>query len=129
MRNLLFFSLLFFPLIAFAKGNDFVTVHNGKLMRDGKPYRFIGVNYWYGPLIAAPHGGDRARLKRELDLLQKVGVTNVRSMVGVDGVSTYVAQLPFPLQKKPGVYDDNTLPVSIIFLPNWTNDISLPCFF
>lgn len=109
MRNLLFFSLLLFPLIAFAKGNDFVTVHNGQLMRDGKPYRFIGVNYWYGPLIASPHGGDRARLKRELDQLQKEGVTNVRSMVGVDGVSTYVAQLPFALQKEPGVYDKNRL--------------------
>ena len=109
MRKLLFFSLLLFPLITFAKGNDFVTVHNGQLMRDGKSYRFIGVNYWYGPLIASPHGGDRARLKRELDLLQKEGVTNVRSMVGVDGISTYVAQLPFPLQKEPGVYDDNHL--------------------
>jgi len=109
MRKLLFFSLLLFPLIAFATGNDFVTVHNGQLMRDGKAYRFIGVNYWYGPLIAAPHGGDRARLKRELDLLQKEGVTNVRSMVGVDGISNFVAQLPFPLQKEPGIYDENNL--------------------
>ena len=30
------------------KAQSFVTVENGKLYRDGKPYTFIGTN-WYCP--------------------------------------------------------------------------------
>ncbi len=109
MRKILLFLLLFVSLAAMAGGNGFVVVRNGKLIRDGKPYQFIGVDYWYGPLIGSPVDGNRARLKRELDFLQKEGVTNLRAMVGVSGVSKDLDQLPFPLQIKPGVYDTNWL--------------------
>ncbi|MBB3187720.1 glycoside hydrolase 5 family protein [Microbacter margulisiae] len=109
MRKLLQIIFLFIPIMAMASGNDFVSIRHGELMRNGIPYRFIGVNYWYGPLIAVPKGGDRARMERELDQLKQDGVTNVRAMVGVDGVSTNIAQLPDALQKTPGAYDKNVL--------------------
>ncbi|MEJ7664666.1 MAG: hypothetical protein WKG07_36705 [Hymenobacter sp.] len=37
------------------------------LTLDGKPYRFIGVNYWYGGLLATQGEAGKARLKKELD--------------------------------------------------------------
>jgi mannan endo-1,4-beta-mannosidase len=60
-----------------AKG--FVTVSDGRLALDGKPYRFVGGNLWYGAWLGSPAAyGDRARLRRELDKLKSLGVTNLR---------------------------------------------------
>lgn len=88
--------------------SDFVTVRNGQFMRDGKPYRYIGMNYWYGPLLGAK-SGDRARLQRELDFLKKKGISNLRVMVGAEGISRNDSHLKFPLQPKQGEYDDKLL--------------------
>ena len=33
------------------KAQSFVTVKDGRLYRDGKPYAFIGANYWYGAIL------------------------------------------------------------------------------
>ena len=50
------------------KAQSFVTVKNGRLYRDGKPYTFIGANYWYGAILGSKgKGGDRQRLKLELE--------------------------------------------------------------
>lgn len=44
-----------------------------------KPYRFVGANMWYGAYLGADAPfGDRARLRRELDALAALGVTNLR---------------------------------------------------
>ena len=57
----------------------FVAVENGRLALDGKPYRFTGANLWYGAWLGSPGAtGDRQRLKRELDRLKALGVTNLR---------------------------------------------------
>lgn len=56
-----------------------VTVEGNQFMRDGKPYRYLGANYWQGMnLGAATEGGDRDRLRRELDQMQSLGITNLR---------------------------------------------------
>ncbi len=48
-------------------------------MRDGKPYRYAGANIWYGAWLGADTAyGNRARLGRELDRLQALGVRNLR---------------------------------------------------
>jgi mannan endo-1,4-beta-mannosidase len=58
---------------------DFVTVHEGRLALNGKPYRFVGANVWYGAWLGSPGAaGDVARLGRELDRLKALGVTNLR---------------------------------------------------
>ena len=58
---------------------DFVTVHEGRLSLNGKPYRFVGANLWYGAWLGSPGtAGDVARLGRELDRLKDLGVTNLR---------------------------------------------------
>src|SRR5688572_6000085 len=55
----------------------FVSAETGKLMLGGAPYRFVGANVWYGAYLGAP-SGDRERLRRELDRLAQIGVTNLR---------------------------------------------------
>jgi mannan endo-1,4-beta-mannosidase len=57
----------------------FVGVRDGHLTLDGEPYRFVGANLWYGAWLGSPAAyGDRARLRRELDKLKALGVTNLR---------------------------------------------------
>ena len=47
----------------------------------GQPYRIVGANMWYAAWLGAdaPYG-DRARLTRELDRLQALGINNLRIM-------------------------------------------------
>jgi len=110
MRKIVFTFIILLALttILSAKSNNFVTVKDGQLMRNGKPYRFIGMNYWYGSLLGAKPG-DRARLKRELDFLQTHNISNLRVMVGAEGISRNDSHLKFSLQPKQGEYDDNLL--------------------
>jgi mannan endo-1,4-beta-mannosidase len=56
---------------------EFVTVSGTQFMHHGEPYRFVGTNMWYAAYLGAP-GGDRDRLRRELDLLAANGIMNLR---------------------------------------------------
>jgi len=57
----------------------FVRVEGGRFVLYGKPYRYAGTNLWYGAYLgAAGKGGQRDRLKRELDALHKLGLDNLR---------------------------------------------------
>ena len=53
----------------------FVRTDGLRFVRGGEPYRFVGANIWYVAWLGtdAPYG-DRARLGRELDRLQSLGV-------------------------------------------------------
>ena len=61
--------------------HSFITVNDsGQFIRDGKPYYFVGTNFWYGAILGSTgRGGDRDRLARELDFLKSIGVTNLRT--------------------------------------------------
>jgi hypothetical protein len=62
---------------------DFVSVRNGRFELGGKPHYFVGTNMWYGCYLSdAKLSGGRARLIRELDRLQAIGVTNIRLLAG-----------------------------------------------
>ncbi|MEI5687024.1 glycoside hydrolase 5 family protein [Sphingomonas kyungheensis] len=62
-----------------AGASRFVTVDGHRFRRGGKAYRYAGANIWYGAWLGAPTGyGDRARLARELDRLQALGIRNLR---------------------------------------------------
>lgn len=92
-----------------AEKNAFICVENGQFIRNGKPYRFIGFNFWYAGLLASEGtGGDRDRLHRELDYLKSIGVDNLRIMVGADGPENRAKVRP-SLQTGPGVYNDTLL--------------------
>jgi hypothetical protein len=50
--------------------SKFVKVENGHFIKNGKPYYYIGANFWYGAILASEGlGGDTMRLARELDFL------------------------------------------------------------
>jgi len=62
---------------------DFVSVRNGRFELGGKPHYYVGTNMWYGCYLSdAKLDGGRARLIRELDRLQSIGVTNIRLLAG-----------------------------------------------
>ena len=93
-----------------SRPSPFVTVRDGQFCRDGKPYTYIGTNFWYGPILASEgQGGDFARLTRELDTLKALGLENLRVLVGGDGPDGVFSRVEPTLQKAPGVYNDTLL--------------------
>lgn len=63
-----------------AAASAFVRVEGNKFYLRGQPYRFVGANLWYAAYLGsdAVDIGDRERLQKELDLLQRYGITNLR---------------------------------------------------
>lgn len=63
----------------------FVTRDGTQLLRGDKPYRVTGANLWYAAWLGADADyGDRARLVRELDRLQALGINNLRIMAAAE---------------------------------------------
>lgn len=88
----------------------FVTVKDGEFHIGDSVYRYVGTNFWYGAILASEgRGGDRARLARELDTLQSLGIDNLRILVGGDGEEGLPSHISPTLQKAPGVYSDTLL--------------------
>ena len=105
--KLLFFSLLL-TLSCFAQ-QGFVKVNGTHFTLNGQPYRYLGANYWYGGLLATNGEKGKSHLKTELDFLKKHGVTNLRVMVGSEGLTSYPYRTPSEkaLQPQPGKFDEN----------------------
>ncbi len=90
--------------------SNFVTTHDGKFYRGESEYKFIGANFWYGAVLASEgQGGNRERLQKELDLMQEVGITNVRVLASGEGTDTVASHVVPVLQPEPGVYNDTIL--------------------
>ena len=106
-------TLLLLALVVWTVGvsAQFVTTKNGHFERNGKPYYYVGTNFWYGAILASNgQGGDRKRLHRELDKMKAMGIDNLRILVGSDGERGVQASKVEPtLQVKPGVYNDTIL--------------------
>jgi len=76
----------------------------------GKTYQYIGANYWYGGLLSVVKGeSGKRRLQTELDFLKQDGITNLRVMVGAEGLSTYPFRVSESNQPEQGVYDDKLM--------------------
>jgi mannan endo-1,4-beta-mannosidase len=97
----------------FAQQPSFVTVRGNQLVADGKPYYFVGTNYWYGSLIALEKDKKRGveRLRKELDFLKVNGVTNLRLMAGAEGSGLLngVNRVGPPIQIEQGMFDESAL--------------------
>ena len=90
--------------------NDFVQVKDGHFVKNGKPYYYVGTNFWYGAILGSEgQGGDRARLCRELDYMKQMGIDNLRILVGSDGQRGVTTKVEPTLQIEPGVYNDTIL--------------------
>ncbi len=84
----------------------FVAVEDGRLVRNGTPYRFLGANFWNAANLASRGpGGDRARFLREVDRLSDLGVTNVRVMASGEGKPDLPYSVQPALQPQAGDYD------------------------
>ena len=94
-----------------AKSN-FVKVKDGHFFRDGKPYYYVGTNFWYGAILGSEgQGGNRERLCKELDEMKAMGIDNLRILVGSDGKRGVKTKVEPTLQEAPGVYNDTILPI------------------
>jgi mannan endo-1,4-beta-mannosidase len=85
----------------------FVSVDGTEFKIDGKPYRFIGTNFWYGMHLGVP--SQRERLISELDKLQEIGCNNLRIMVGSEGPGDEKYRVQPPLMIKPFEYNEDIL--------------------
>ncbi|MFA1773450.1 cellulase family glycosylhydrolase [Rufibacter glacialis] len=93
-----------------AQQTSFVKTDGHLFTLDGKPYYYVGTNYWYGGLLGSTgQGGDRKRLLHELDLLKKKGITNLRILAGAEGPDNEPYRVSPGLQMAPGVYNDTLL--------------------
>lgn len=89
-KQFLLLTVLLFLLGACAPKpaeHSFIKVNaDGQFVRDGKPYYFVGANFWYGAILGSQgEGGNRERLHKELDFLKSIGINNLRVLVGADG--------------------------------------------
>lgn len=109
MRKITLLFLLFFCAYTFAQ-KDFISVKNGRLVKNEQPYHYVGTNFWYGAILGSEGiGGNRKRLCKELDYLKKIGIDNLRILVGADGKNLSDGKVQPVLQKSPGVYNDSIL--------------------
>lgn len=109
----LFTILLALAIAAPAQTSGFVTARGGRLYLDGKPYYFVGTNYWYGSLLGLEPQKRRGinRLRHELDFLKKNGVTNLRLMAAAEGAGLLNGTLRVgpPIQPRQGKFDERAL--------------------
>lgn len=105
------FSLLMIIMVLPLVGQTkFVTVKDGRFVKDGKPYYYVGTNFWYGAILGSEgQGGDRHRLCKELDLMKEMGIDNLRILVGSDGERGVTTKVEPTLQVQPGEYNDTIL--------------------
>jgi mannan endo-1,4-beta-mannosidase len=115
MRRIFFLLLLLSTICSILGFSQpgFVKQHKGRFYKDGKPYRYIGTNYWYGiylPLIKDEQRGI-GRLRKELDFLQQQGITNLRILAGAEGSGKILGNYRVgpPLQTAKGIFDTAVL--------------------
>jgi len=130
---LLFLRIFICPPLIAQNKTAFIRVEGTQFIRDGKPYYYLGTNFWYGcNLGALAEGGDRGRLIEELDLLKSLGIDNLRIMGGSEGLTQHNTVHP-PIQPELGQYNEDILDgldfllaemkkrdmVAVIFLTNY----------
>ena len=113
-KQFLLLTVLLFLLGACAPKpaeHSFIKVNaNGQFIRNGKPYYYVGTNFWYGAILGSEgEGGNRERLHKELDFLKSIGINNLRVLVGADGENGIKTRVEPSLQVAPGVYNDTIL--------------------
>jgi mannan endo-1,4-beta-mannosidase len=66
---------------------SFVQRKQQQFSLDGKPYYYIGANYWYGGVLGLEKDRSRGveRLRRELDFLKSKGVNDLRVLAAIEG--------------------------------------------
>ncbi len=96
--------------------SKFVIVRDGQFQRMGKPYFFMGANFWQGMNLGDSRSfTKRALLVRELDRLKMAGITQLRVLALSEGPSTEPYRIIPAVQNRPQEMDENLL-VGLDFL-------------
>ncbi|MVN22743.1 glycoside hydrolase 5 family protein [Mucilaginibacter arboris] len=112
LKNSIVILCLNMLIFSVSAQQNFVKTKGSQFTIAGKPYYYIGTNYWYGGLLQAVKGEQgRARLKQELDFLKAKGVTNLRVLAGSEGLGQEngVQRVNPPLQPQQGVFKPEIL--------------------
>ncbi|MCU0415782.1 MAG: beta-mannosidase [Cytophagaceae bacterium] len=90
--------------------DNFVRVQENALICNGNPYYFMGTNFWYGMNLGMEDSlGNRARLVRELDRLQSLGITNLRILGLSEGPNSEPYRMSPAVQNTPGKLEESVL--------------------
>jgi mannan endo-1,4-beta-mannosidase len=92
---------ILFVFFAVEANADFVRVSGDHFEIAGRPYRFVGANFWQAMNLGAE---DRPRLIRELDRLVELGVKNLRIMAATEGPDSEPWRVAPAIQTNPGVF-------------------------
>lgn len=89
--------------------SSFVKVDGRRFVAGGAPYAVCGANLWYGAHLGRPSNpAGRARLLRELDRLQALGVNNLRVLGAAEQIDVSLTLRP-ATQTAPGEYNEDVL--------------------
>ncbi len=103
-----FYALFLILSTTTLMGQAFIHVKAGNLYKEQQPYRFVGMNYWYGMNLGnAAKPKLRARLVRELDVLKELGITNLRIMAASEGPNDAPWRISPALQEQPATYNED----------------------
>lgn len=98
------------PTVIPSDTGEFVIARDGGFLLNGRPFFFVGTNFWQGMNLAVDNSsGNRTFLRNELDRLQKLGITNLRVMASSEGPNTEPYRMVPALMTSPGVYDASVL--------------------
>ena len=109
----LYTIVVFASIVLQLHAQSFVQTKQHQFFLDGKPYYYIGANYWYGSVLGLQ--GDRQkgfeRLRRELDFLKSKGINNLRVLAAAegDGLVNGVERVGPPLQTEKGKFNASVL--------------------
>src|SRR5215213_2393278 len=95
------------------QAQSFVQRKQGQFFYDGKPYYYIGANYWYGSVLGLQQDRQKGfeRLRRELDFLKSKGINNLRVIAAAEGEGLVngVQRVGPPLQTEKGKFNGSVL--------------------
>jgi mannan endo-1,4-beta-mannosidase len=105
----LILSILAAAVSAPVPAAEFVQVEGRHFVLDHRPLYVCGTNLWYGAHLGRPSNPvGRARLLRELDRLQELGVNNLR-VLGSGEQCDFPNTLRPAIQTAPGVLNEDLL--------------------
>src|SRR5262245_33466891 len=85
-----------------------VTRQGTRFLEGGRRHVFVGANFWQAMNLGADGAtGNRARLGRELDRVQALGVSNLRVMAASEGPDSEPYRMVPSLMPQPGVYNED----------------------
>jgi len=90
--------------------SDFITIQNNQFIKNGQPYYYIGTNFWAAMNLGIANNPTyQARLIRELDHLQSLGINNLRIMAASEGPDSEPWRMVPALQPELGKYNEDLL--------------------